>query len=164
MVHLGTSTLLDCHFEPPLLLSLLYLTDFSCILVINVQDGIIPFDIVALNIICLLYFFVDARQRHAFGKVRALKPTKNVDIPVIQHAGAGMVTAFIELRLQLQPPVFLDIIALHSPLTELEMFKLKQISIASTPYHIYEAVVPLCVSKVSSAGLHELPFLEHILL
>lgn len=146
------------------MLTLLYLTNFSCILVIDVQDGIVPLNVVALNIIRLLYFFVHARQRHTFGEVRALKPTKNVDVPVLQHASAGMVTALIELRLQLQPPVFFDVIALHSSLTELEVFKLEQISIASTPYHIYKAIVPLCVSEVSSTGLHKLPFLEHIFL
>jgi hypothetical protein len=164
LVHLSASTLLNHHFEPPLLLTLLYLTNFSCILVIDVQDGIVPLNVVALNVIRLLHFFVHARQRHTFGKVRALKPTKDVDVPVLQHASAGVVTALIELRLQLQPPVFFDIIALHSSLTEFEVFKLEQIGIASTPYHIYKAIISLCVSEVSSTGLHKLPFLEHIFL
>ena len=147
-----------------MLLTLLYFTNFSCILVIDVQDGIIPLNIVALNVIRLLYFFVHARQRHTFGEVSALKPTKNVDVPVLQHASAGVVTALIELRLQLQPSIFFDVIALHSSLTELKVFKLEQISIASTSYHIYEAIISLRVSEVSSTGLHKLPFFEHIFL
>jgi hypothetical protein len=164
LVHLGASALLNRHFEPPLLLALLYLTNFSCIFVIDVQDGIVPLDVVALNVIRLLYFFVHACQRHTFGEVRALKPAKNVDVPVLQHASAGMVPALIELRLQLQPPIFFDVIALHSSLTELEVLKLEQISIASTSDHIYKAIVSLCVSEVSSTGLHKLPFLEHVFL
>ena len=164
LVHLGASTLLNRHFEPPLLLALLYLTNFSGILVIDVQDGIVPLDVVALNVICLLYFFVHARQRHTFGEVRALEATKNVDVPVLQHASAGVVPALIELGLELQPPVFFDVIALHSPLAELEVFELEQIGIASTPNHIYKAIVSLCVSEVSSTGLHKLPFLEHVFL
>jgi hypothetical protein len=83
---------------------------------------------------------------------------------MLQCAGSGVVSAFVELGLQLEPAVSVNVIPLHRPLRPLELLEFDQGLITSPSNCVNIPVVPLSVCEIGPTSVHELALFQHIFL
>ena len=90
--------------------------------------------------------------------MRGFKPTKNINVSILEHASRWMVSTFIEFCFQLQPSISVYVISLHCSLAPFKLFKLHESLIASTPNSINKSIIALTVSKISPTSMHKFSF------
>ena len=75
-----------------------------------------------------------------------------------------MIATFVKLSLELQPPVFLNIVAFNGPLAPLKLFELNQILVTSPTYGVNVSVIALRICEVGSTSVHKFPLLKDVAL
>ena len=132
---------------------------FGSILVLLVILGVVHFDVVARNIIDC--FEIPAHfHDHLFFEILCLVSAEHVDVAILKDARCRMIAAFVELRVQLKPAIFVDIVAFHIPLALLELLKLDERLVSAASDGIDVSIAPLRISKVRPARIHEFAFLQ----
>lgn len=137
----------------------LNLAHLRSVLVLLIIVGIVHLNVIARHVVDGLEVSAHFHY-HLLFEVLGLVSAKNINVAIVKHAGGGVVAALIQLGVQLEPPIFVDVVALHVPLRLLKLFKLDERLVAAAPDRVDVPVTSLRVGEVRPARVHELALFE----